>query len=141
MLHNSNTMKEIYEHGSIIRNPVYQRFESMYIDKFARPITDAICEYFECTPDYFKQRSRKEEIKSVRQIYCYCLQRFGGFGLRQISNLAGYKKDRHETVLHGIRVIENRLSYIGQNGNRRPLDAWMIKVIFDLELLIKNKSK
>jgi hypothetical protein len=79
------------------------------------------------------------EVVKVRKIYAYLLVKEGRFSTRQVGILLGGYD--HSNVSHCIRAVNIDLSYVGANGNKRPVNPDMIRMIAELRKLIEENKR
>jgi len=78
---------------------------------------------------------RHKELVKVRQVICYILNKHTSLTHRQISYIISPDDQlfNHSSITHGIGVIEDKISFIGTNGNSRPVDREIYKIVKAIE--------
>jgi len=65
-----------------------------------------LCNYFGYEPDSVRQKTRKREIVVMRQIFYYFAKQHMNRRI-SLSEMGGYLKQDHTTVLHAHKTIQN----------------------------------
>lgn len=77
-------------------------------------IVEACADYYKINPDVIFSKSRLREVADARQVIMYLSQKLTSLS----SSAIGHKLNRkHTTVLHGIKMISDRIPYVKDLSN------------------------
>ena len=67
-------------------------------------IIEAVCDWFDVTPDKLVIKSRKREYVVARQVSMYFLKQYTTMSLRKIGETFGGRD--HTTAIHSVRTVQ-----------------------------------